>query len=95
MKIILTTCFLFSIFACNKVNYQSATVIKDCTGTYLRMNGKDYQVCNLETTNSIPDGKSVQVDFKKITACNGSAKDAITCMMYHQNEGWIEVEKIK
>lgn len=84
---------LFS--GCTKNRDQNVTVERDCTGTYLRLGGKDYHVCNPEKLSSISDGASVTAIFKKINDCNGSAKDAIVCQMLHENEGWIEVEKIK
>lgn len=67
------------------------TVVRDCTGTYLRFNEKDYNVCNLEKVSSFPNGILVTATFKKIKNCTGGA----ICHMYHENEGWIQVEKIK
>ncbi len=81
--------------SCKKEGNQTVTVERDCTGTYLRLDGKDYQVCNLEKVSSFSDGTTVTATFKKIKECNGSAKDGIVCHMLHGNEGWIEVEKIK
>ena len=81
--------------ACKKERNQTMTIVRDCTGTYLRIEGKDYQVCNLEKVSSFSDGTLVTATFKKIKECNGSAKDAIVCLMLHPNEGWIEVEKVK
>jgi len=89
--LVLTT--LFS--SCKKERNQIVTVERDCTGTYLRLDGKDYQVCNLEKVSSFSDGATVTATFRKIKECNGSAKDAIVCYMLHANEGWIEVDKIK
>jgi len=72
------------------------TVERDCTGTYLRLNGKDYHVCNLEKVSEFPDGVSVKAAFERIDICTGSAMDdAIVCDMLHQNEGWIEVKNIR
>ena len=73
---------------------QTVTVVRDCTGTYLRYQEKDYQVCNLEKLNSYADGAVVLANFRKISQCTGSANDAVVCYMLHPNEGWIEVEKI-
>ncbi len=70
-------------------------VVKDCTGTYLRFEGKDYHVCNLEMLAPYTDSAEVTATFKKTTECSGSAKDAIVCQMIHANEGWITVEKIE
>jgi hypothetical protein len=92
---IATTIFLLTLFACKKERNKSVTVERDCTGTYLLLDGKDYQVCNLEMVSSFPDGATVTATFRKIKECNGSAKDAIVCDMVHKNDGWVEVEKIK
>lgn len=81
--------------ACKKVRNQPVTVIRDCTGTYLRSYGKDYHVCNLEAVSGFTDGENITATFKKIKACNGSAKHEVVCMMVHENEGWIEVKKVK
>ena len=87
---------LTALFAsCKKEINKTVTVQRDCTGTYLRLKGKDYRVCNLEKVSSFSDGATVTATFKKIKECNGSAKDAIVCAMLHANEGWIEVDKIK
>ncbi len=84
-----------ALIGCKKESNQPVTIVRDCTGTYLRWEGKDYQVCNLEKVSSFSDGTVVTATFKKIKDCNGSAKDAIVCNMLHANEGWIEVCNIK
>jgi hypothetical protein len=84
-----------ALVSCKKMRNESATVVRDCTGTYLRINEKDYQVCNPEKVAAYSDGTTVTARFKKIKECNGSARDGITCKMFHQNEGWVEVEKVK
>jgi SH3-like domain-containing protein len=71
------------------------TVVKDCTGTYLRYKEKDYHVCNLEMTSSYENGALVTATVKKIKECKGSAMNEIVCAMIHDNEGWILIEKIK
>jgi hypothetical protein len=57
--------FLFALFSCKKKRNRSFTVIKDCTGTYLRFGEKDYHVCNLEKLSSYTDGTKVTTTFKK------------------------------
>ena len=86
---------LFTLFACQKEKYETMTVVRDCTGTYLRFNEKDYHVCNLEKVSSFANGTEVSANFKKIEECNGSAKNSIVCMFLHANEGWITVNEIK
>lgn len=70
-------------------------VIRDCTGTYLRKDGKDYRVCNLERVEAYANGIEVRVSYKKLQECKGSGADQIVCMMVHDNEGWIEVIEIE
>lgn len=80
--------------SCKKVPLSEVVVVRDCTGTYLRKDGKDYMVCNLEQVSQFEDGTKLRASFKRINQCKGSAADQIVCMMVHQNEGWIEVLKV-
>ena len=92
-SILLTLAAMFS--SCKKELNQKVTVIRDCTGTYLRLDGKDHQVCNLEKVASFSDGATARATFRKISECNGLAGDTFVCKMLHPNEGWIEVSKIE
>ena len=65
------------------------TVIKDCTGSYLRLNGNDYHICNFKIVDTFDNGTKVEGSFNKIDECIDN--DEVVCEMYHQNEGWIEV----
>ncbi len=91
---------LFALFivltfiSCRKENTQSATVIKDCTGTYLRMSKKDFFVCNVSITESYKSEAQVLVSFKNVQECNPDENE-IVCYMLHENEGPIEISKIK
>lgn len=92
---IATTLFLLTQYSCKKVKNETMTVIKDCTGVYLRFLGKDYAVCNLDKVASFSDGATVTATFKKIKECNDIGQSIFVCMLWHESEGWIEVEKIK
>jgi hypothetical protein len=81
--------------ACKKECDQTATVVRDFTGTYLRLKGKDYQVCNHEKISSFPIGATVTATFRKLTHCNDSDKVISSCFLFHENEGWIVITKIK
>ena len=97
MKKIFSILIIISILitsACNKEK-NTAQVVRDCTGTYLRIDNKDYQVCNLEKVEMIADDEIVTATYKKIDVCNGTANGASICFSLHANEGWIEVVKIK
>lgn len=86
---------LFVLFSgCQEQNLTQATVQKDCTGTYIRWNNQDFHVCNTEKTDNIASGTTVKVSFNTIKNCNGTASQAIVCMMLHENAGWIEIKQI-
>lgn len=94
-RIILTTSLLLLILliSCSKVNDRNMIVIKDCTGSYLRFNEKDYHVCNIEMLEIYDNGIEVKASFKKIDDC--PSNDEVVCEMLHANEGWINVTKIE
>lgn len=85
---------LFTLFSCNKEQYQNMTVVKDCSGTYLQIDGKDFHVCNEEKLSSFSSGTNVTASFKKIDNCMALAEKCV-CKIYHKNEGWIEVVNLK
>lgn len=96
-KLFPSACLAVAIFALascatQKNISQSAQVIRDCTGTYLRIDSKDYQVCNTEMMSNYAEGTMVNASFRKIDDC--PSKPEITCMMFHENEGWIEISTI-
>ena len=95
MNFFLLAVCLLVYSACKKERNENVTVIRDCTGTYLKFEGNDYHVCNLELVNSFADDEEAVATFKKIKECTGSAMDQIVCEMYHKTEGWIEVIKIE
>jgi hypothetical protein len=93
--IVFTALFFLTFIACKKEMNKKAELVVDCTGTYLRINEKDYKVCNLENTASFQDGQVVTATFKKIDECSGSGNFVVSCEMIHEYESWIEVIKIK
>lgn len=96
-KLFILALFLGSIsfVSCKKEYDKKVTLVRDCSGTYLRLNEKDYHVCNPEKVAAYKDNETLVATFTKLKECRGSANDAIVCMMYHENEGWIQVEYIK
>ena len=83
------------LVSCKKNDCVKAELVKDCTGVYLRIDSKDYQVCNLEKVSAFNNGAKISVSYKKISECKGTASDQVVCLMYHANEGWVEVLKIE
>lgn len=92
-----TICFLIVcsalLFACKKESWKNnATIVRNCTGTYLRIENKDHYVCNYEKLSAYPEGITVSVRYKQIDQCD---KNAYVCTMAYSYEGIIEVKKVK
>ena len=94
VKILIFVGLIFVTFiSCSKVNDKNVTVVKDCTGSYLRLNNKDYHICNIEIVKPYDSGTEVKASFKKIDDCPDC--DEAVCEMFHDSEGWINVTKIE
>ena len=76
----LTTILLTTLISCSKVNNKNMTVIKDCTGSYLRFNGKDYHICNIEMVESFANGVEVEGSFEKIDDCENNMSYVLSFM---------------
>lgn len=95
--------FLFALMgstlllSCKSADFsgENMKVVRDCTGTYIRFNEKDYQVCNLDKLSGFADGQVVKAKFRKVEKCTDKSQPEMVCMMYHENEGWIQVQEIK
>lgn len=93
----LTTLFTLALSSCSTAvkhdRLFTGTIVRDCTGTYIRIDNKvDYLVCNAEILSEKKEGESVSViyDFEK--TCDELDNKA-TCMMYHEHKGKIRIKK--
>lgn len=79
--------------ACNKSKHATieAQVIRNCSGTYLSIDTKNYQVCNEKILKKYNEGDQVKVAYHTIAECNSLG---VACAMYFQNEGLIEVDEV-
>ncbi|WP_346238231.1 hypothetical protein ABDK00_004060 [Niabella insulamsoli] len=68
------------------------TVIRDCTGTYLRHNNLDYWICNQEKLENFETNTTLTASIKKSVNCK---IDGMTCYLYHKNEGVFKVLTVK
>lgn len=85
------------IFSCATVHdrLQTGTIVRDCTGTYLRVaENEDYLVCNSEILESRKDGEKVSLVYDYTKECK-ERDGKIMCMMYHENKGMIRVKSVK
>ena len=72
----------------------SGTIVRDCTGSYVQMNGKDYLVCNFKKIENLKTGSKISGTYEVPTECpefNGIA----VCMMYHEHAGMIRILTLK
>lgn len=83
-----------SMICCATAVPKTGTIVSDCTGKYLRIEGKDYLVCNTDLIKNYREGTSVTATFEKIEKCP-EFDGKIACMMYHENEGLIRIKSIK
>ncbi len=79
-------------FACQKEDMREVTVLRDCSGTYIRWKSKDYKVCGNELDN-YANNAILTVDFHSIGSCNDTT--ATICELYHPNEGPVWIKKIE
>lgn len=66
---------------------------RDCTGTYLRVDNKDYKVCNKGVVDAFKDNAIVEAKYKHLSSC--SSEQEPLCQKTHQSYGWVEVLEIK
>lgn len=79
--------------ACKKETHLEAVIIKDCTGTYLRIANKDYKVCNIKLTEDFADGQTVKAVFTPESDCNSDAPSP--CYMNHNFVSYAQIKKIE
>lgn len=92
-RILLALIICLTIVSCKKTN-QDATVTKDCTGTYLTIDSKDFKVCNEEILEAYDEGTKIKASFKKLKECQ-ALEDKVTCELYHEYKYWIEIKSLK
>lgn len=76
--------------SCKELDTQKAKVIRDCTGTYVRIADKDYLVCNTSALADYADNECVEVTTASVTDC-AEQKDKAICAMAHESAGIVEV----
>ena len=79
--------------SCGKFS-RRATIERDCTGTYIELNDRDYFVCNPQMISTYPDGSTIKVKFNKVNECQ-SDTNLVLCEMYHKHYGNIEITEIR
>ncbi|SKB75315.1 hypothetical protein SAMN05660477_01023 [Soonwooa buanensis] len=97
-NLILGSVTLSAFFSCSslvKNEAETGNIVRDCTGTYIRIAGKgDFLVCNDKLIKDKKDGEKLNVSYEMTKDC--SERDGIvTCMMYHEHKGLIRITSFK
>ncbi len=96
-KFLLTIIFTTLLFSCAAVHdrLQTGIIVRDCTGTYLRVSeNEDYLICNAEILEAKKDGEKVSLVYDNTDKCP-ERDGKIMCMMYHESKGMIRVKSVK
>lgn len=81
------------IISCSKQSSE-ITLVRDCTGTYARINGDDWLICNYADITDYPDGSVMDVEFIQLQECSASEPPESTCLEYHESRGFIRISAI-
>ena len=73
--------------------HEKVQIVKDCSGTYIRMNDLDYKVCNDKTLEDTENDAFINLSFIDINKCKLPDGIAI-CMLYHEHVGSAKVLEI-
>ncbi len=91
MRILVVLALLVFATSCKK-NVEGAEVIRDCTGTYLKIGNEDFKVYNIEILDDYPEGSTVNAHYKKIPEFE---EEGAVCMLYHEYSASIEIYSVK
>lgn len=80
-----------ALVSCGKLKQREMLVVRDCTGTYLRLDDRDYKVCNTNATDIFVEGTMVRAAVQTNASCND---DGYYCEMYHQYDSRVRVLSI-
>ena len=89
--------FSILLFSCATAQdkLKTGTIVRDCTGTYIRVGeNEDFLVCNSKILESRKTGEKVSVVFDSTEKCIENT-DKVTCMMYHESKGVIQIKSIQ
>jgi hypothetical protein len=88
LNILFVFALLVIFSSCGKRMEENAIVVKDCTGTYLRISEHDYLVCNPEELEQINSETEITAEYREKDDCNFEGP---VCMLYHPYEGAVKV----
>lgn len=91
--ILLLSTSLFMLSSCSKDFIQvNATVEKNCTGSYLKIDGKFFYVCNADKIAAYTNGQDISISYEVLEGCK--SKGEPSCDLNFSYESIIEIKEI-
>ena len=81
---------IFLLGSCGITQEMQGTIVKDCTGTYIRHNNIDYKICNESEIGTAYVDQRITVNYSEVKEC----KNVSSCPIYHPAAKNIKVKKI-
>ena len=72
----------------NKVEF-----VRDCTGSYIRFDAKDYKICNYQDVQKYETGDVLMVSYDSICKCENINPEQLTCKMAHMFVHQVQIKK--
>lgn len=96
-KIVIIASMMLALAGCRKKT-ETVTVVKDCTGTYLRFNNRDHPVCNYEALEDVASGSEAEITYVRAGKNNCDGRERPVCAMPHHypvDDQWLIVKKVR
>lgn len=69
---------------------EKVQIVRDCSGTYIRMDEWDYKVCNDDLLANLENEAMITLSFIDVNKCKLPDGIAV-CMLYHEHVGSVKV----
>jgi hypothetical protein len=90
MKLIICLFALLILGSCVPSQEIVATVVRDCSGTYVRRNNVDFKVCNSVNLTRFENGQRIIAKYKEVYEC---ADTTTKCIWYHPYAQTVKIKK--
>ncbi len=85
---------LIFLNSCSKQLTTEGYLNKNCTGDYIKINSKEYLICNYKMIENIANGSKINFNYKLVNQCSEN-DNRVHCLMLYEHDGFIEIKKIK
>ena len=74
-------------------NVRKVTFVRDCTGSYIRIDSNDYKICNYQDVKNYESGDVLKVSYDSIGECKNFNPEQLTCKMAHMFKHNVHINK--